>query len=142
VSSRWPAKRIDLSDARFWPYSSSVISTRPRHSGSLHSQRKGTGVVLGRGATAARSRSLAALFRFRASPVRPPFRLSRASGVSGLVNCKHRALGEAHVVVAALVLMARERNGNPAFALADLLSRRGSSVPARYLWHGRERRRT
>ena len=35
------------------------------------------------------------------------------------------SLEEAQAILAALVLMARERKGNAAFALADLLSRRG-----------------
>jgi catechol 2,3-dioxygenase-like lactoylglutathione lyase family enzyme len=51
------------------------------------------------------------------------------------------SLEEAQAILAALVVMAGERKGNAAFALADLLSRRGWSVPARHLLRGRERSR-
>ena len=40
------------------------------------------------------------------------------------------SLEEAQATLAALVLLAGERKGNAAFALADLLSRRGWSVHA------------
>jgi hypothetical protein len=41
------------------------------------------------------------------------------------------SLEEAQAILAALVVMAGERKGNAAFALADLLSRRGLERPAR-----------
>jgi hypothetical protein len=56
-------------EARASSYSPSVISTRPRHSGSSHSQTKGTAASAGSGATAVQSRSFAAAFRLRASVV-------------------------------------------------------------------------
>ena len=43
------------------------------------------------------------------------------------------SLEEAEATLAALVLMAGERKGNAAFALADLLSRRGSERPCETL---------
>jgi hypothetical protein len=43
------------------------------------------------------------------------------------------SLEEAQAVLAALVLMAGERKGNAAFALADLLSRRGLERPCETL---------
>jgi hypothetical protein len=43
------------------------------------------------------------------------------------------SLEEAQAILAALVLMAGERKGNAAFALADLLSRRGLERPCETL---------
>jgi hypothetical protein len=43
------------------------------------------------------------------------------------------SLEEAQATLAALVLMASERKGNAAFALADLLSRRGLERPCELL---------
>jgi hypothetical protein len=43
------------------------------------------------------------------------------------------SLEEAQAILAALVLMAGERKGNAAFALADLLSRRGLERPCEAL---------
>jgi hypothetical protein len=43
------------------------------------------------------------------------------------------SLEEAQAILAALVVMASERKGNAAFALADLLSRRGMERPCETL---------
>ena len=59
-----------------------------------------------------------------ASRVRWHGRLCREVNVS---------LEEAQAILAALVLMASERKGNAAFALADLLSRRGLERPCETL---------
>jgi hypothetical protein len=52
------------------------------------------------------------------------------------------SLEGAQAILAALVLMAGERKGNAAYALADLLSWRGQERPCENLSRGRERRRT
>jgi hypothetical protein len=43
------------------------------------------------------------------------------------------SLEEAQAILSALVLIASERKGNAAFALADLLSRRGLEHPCKTL---------
>jgi hypothetical protein len=48
------------------------------------------------------------------------------------------SLEEAQAILAALVLMAGERKGNAAFALADLLSRRERPCETLVAWARRE----
>jgi hypothetical protein len=48
------------------------------------------------------------------------------------------SLEEAQAVLAALVLLAGERKRNAAFALAELLSRRGLERPCQTLWGARK----
>jgi hypothetical protein len=52
------------------------------------------------------------------------------------------SLEEGQAILAALVVMAGERRGNAAYALAELLAGEDWNVLARHLSRGRERRRT
>jgi hypothetical protein len=64
-----------------------------------------------------------------------PERYSRAAlrGHGRLCREVNVSLEEAQAILAALVLMAGQRKGNAAFALADLLSRRGLERPCETL---------
>jgi hypothetical protein len=64
--------------------------------------------------------------RFDPSPPRPSAALRWHGRLCREVDV---GLEEAQAALAALVLMAGERKGNAAFALADLLSRRGLERP-------------